>query len=263
MKTKKTVHSLFIIVSFCMIQKIYSQKSNLDLAENNLMKLYTKVLQVSDSSYQYSQNFEKEFVTLLKKNPSTLQYDFKNLFDGKNCYVKTSSNGKFRIYSFNQNYGGTMHFFKTVYQYRTRFGVKVKVSNLNPKDPGSYCSKIYETKIGNTTYYMPIENRIYSNNDNSQSISVFNIEKDKLIHKAKLFFNNNKIKNKRSNKIEIVFDFSSVVDRPERPLELITFDEVKNSIYIPLIEDKFNVSKRFEIYKLTGNLFKYNGITKL
>ena len=60
------------------------------------------------------------------------------------------------------------------------------------------------------------------------------------------------------NKIEAEFDFFSVVDRPERPLKLIKFEQ--NKLYIPVVDEKGTVSKKFLVYQLNSNCFEYIGI---
>lgn len=50
-----------------------------------------------------------------------------------------------------------------------------------------------------------------------------------------------------------------MVDRPERPLELIKFDKENNTIYIPIVNEKGIVSNNFLIYQLKNNVFQYIG----
>ena len=258
MKTNKKTVLLLFILTFFAVQNFYSQKTNLKLAENNLCKLYSNISKEDDLVYENSEKFEKEFIKILKENPSTLDYDFKTLIDKKYCYVKTSSDGNFRIYSWDTETGGTMHFFKTVYQYKNNSKVYLKVPTYEEGDAGAFCSKIFDVKIGNKNFYLPITNGIFSTKDASQSISVFNIEGNKLVDSEKLF----KTKTKTLNRIDVEFDFFSVVDRPERPLQLITFDAKRNIIYIPVVNEKLQVTEKYFLYQLSDNLFKYIGIEK-
>jgi len=62
------------------------------------------------------------------------------------------------------------------------------------------------------------------------------------------------------NTIDVNFDFFSVVDRPERPLALITYDEKEKAIRIPLVDQKERVTGKRLVYKLKGDYFVFTGI---
>ena len=92
--------------------------------------------------------------------------------------------------------------------------------------------------------------------DSKQSITVYSIEGNKLTDTARLF----KTKTKKLNSIDVSFDFFSVVDRPERPLELISYDDKLNIIYIPVVNDKDQVTKKNILYQLKDGYFEFIGI---
>jgi len=105
-------------------------------------------------------------------------------------------------------------------------------------------------------YYLAISNGIYSSKDASQSISVFTIDNNKLVDTVKLF----RTKTKLLNSVDINFDFFNVVDRPERPLELITYDDKHKIIYIPVVNNKGQVTAKKILYQLKGSYFEFIGI---
>lgn len=105
-------------------------------------------------------------------------------------------------------------------------------------------------------YYLAISNGIYSSKDASQSISVFTIDNNKLVDTVKLF----RTKTKLLNSIDVNFDFFNMVDRPERPLELITYDDKHKIIYIPVVNNKGQVTKKKTLYQLKGSYFEFIGI---
>src|SRR4030095_503947 len=69
-----------------------------------------------------------------------------------------------------------------------------------------------------------------------------------------------KTKRKKLNSINVEFDFFSVVDRPERPLELITYDDKQKIIYIPVVGDEGQVTKKNILYQLKDRYFEFIGI---
>ena len=68
-----------------------------------------------------------------------------------------------------------------------------------------------------------------------------------------------KTKTKKLNNISVEFDFFSVADRPERPLELISYDEKKKIIYIPVVNNNGKVSNKNILYQLKGGYFEFIG----
>ncbi len=259
MKIRKTTSVLFFILSILFAQNGHSQNNNLNQEEKKLVELYSNISKNQETADQNSEKFEKEFIKVLEGNPASLEYNFSKLTESNNWFIRTSADGKFRMYTWDTQTGGTMHFFNTIYQYKNNSKVFTKIPARNGKDAGSFCSKIFTVTINKLTYYLPVTNGVYSNRDASQSISVFTIDGDKLDDSIKLF----KTKTKTLNRIDVNYDFFSVVDRPERPVELIKYDEKKKSIYIPFVNDKLQVLDNYFIYQLSDNLFRYVGIEKL
>ncbi len=258
MKIINTTVLLVSILTTLISQKSYSQKPDLKLAEKKLAELYSNISKNEDQYEENAAIFEKEFIRILTENPASLQYDFKSLTDKNYCYIKTASDGNFRIYSWDTQTGGTMHFFKTLYQYKNQSKVYLNTPPYEEGDCGSFCSAIFTVKIENNSFYLPITHGIYSRKNASQSISVFKIKEAELDQSTKLF----QTKNKVLNRINVEFDFFSVMDRPERPLQLITYDATKKIIYIPVVNEKLQVTEKYFLYQLNDKLFKYIGIEK-
>ena len=107
-----------------------------------------------------------------------------------------------------------------------------------------------------TTSLSTSESKIFSNKDMMEEIAAFNIKENKLIDTVAIF----KTKTKKLNRISLAFDFFSVVDKPKRALNLITYDEKKKIIYIPVVDDNGKVSNRNILYQLKGSYFEFIGI---
>lgn len=250
----------FLLLTVLLSGKVAAQSATLATKENELVSLYAKLLAHSDydKTEQNAAKFAKELSNYLKANPSTLTYPFKKLTAKGYCFINTSADGKFRIYSWDTWTGGTMHFFNEIYQWSHNGKVFTKVLKYVAEegDAGSYCSKMYTVSINQKNYYLAISNGIYSNRDVAQSISAFTIDNGKLNDSVELF----KTRTEKLNSIRVEYNFFSVVDRPERPVELITYDEKRKLVYVAVVDDQGTVSKRNLLYQLKGNYFEYIGI---
>lgn len=259
---KQAIKALFLIaiISLPAGQKVIAQTQNIAATEKTLRAEYAGILKYMDSdadkANQYAVKFGAAFEKLIKSDPATLNYAFPLLT--KDIFIRTSSDGNFRVYSWDTWTGGTMHFFNEIYQYKSNGKVLTFIPVYNEGDPGSFCSKIYTIPVEGKTYYLKIFNGIYSTVNVSQSVSVYRIDNGKLITTDKLF----KTKTKLLNRIDVDFNFFTYADRPERPLELITYDEQQKIIYIPVINGAGQATGNNLIYQLRGSYFEYSGVQK-
>lgn len=224
---------IFILFLFC--NKAFAQAE----AEANFVKLYR------DST----EKFNTDFTDYIKQNPSTFHYSFKKLDSIPGIYVITSANGRVRLYSWDTQSGGTMHFYRTICQWESNGKVFTDAPVYEEGNCGSFCSAIYTVQ---GTYYLIVNNSIFSNKDMSQSITACIIKNNDLVP-IDLF----KTKKEKLSFIDVEFDFFSVVDRPERPLKLIKYDEKTKTLFIPVVNDKGEVTKRNLVYQWKGNYFEY------
>jgi hypothetical protein len=251
---------IFLFLTTFFYQNGFTQSKDFASKEKSFANLYSKLLSYvqvdEDSTFLYSDNFSEEFKNFIKSNPITITYPFKKLIDSNYCQIRTSSDGNFRIYSWDTWTGGSMHEFNEIYQWRANGNVFAKVATHSKNNPGSFCSKIFTVSINGKTNYLAVTNAIYLTKDARQSISAFAVENNKLMDTVKLF----RTKTKRLNRIDVGFDFFSVVDRPERPLELITYDDKLKIIYVPVVSDEGQVTKRNILYQLKDKQFEFLGI---
>ena len=193
------------------------------------------------------------------KTASTLRYKFAAL--AEEMYIATSDDGRFRIYSWDLEDGGTMHDFASVYQFADAGG-KVYSKTDEPTTVedgggGGFVTDIYTldgAKGGKV--YIVCSTFIGSTKDAAQSADLYRIEGDKLDDKVKLI----KTKSGLTNELGFGYDFFSVVDRPERPIRLISFDKKTKTLKIPVvIEDKEfqsgRVTNKFISYRFDGTYF--------
>ncbi|MBX7173239.1 MAG: hypothetical protein K1X72_19880 [Pyrinomonadaceae bacterium] len=191
------------------------------------------------------------------KIASTLSYGFPAL--NKMMMNATSEDGKFRIYSWDTETGGTMHDYSRIYQFRGGDG-KV-YSHGEPRadeegGAGSFVYAIYSVDSNNGKIYIVCSNFIGSTNDHYQSADLYKIEGNELKDKIKLI----KTASGMTDTLNFEYNFFSVVDRKERPIKLIQFDKKTNTLKIPVvINDKEfpngRVTNKFISYKFNGTNF--------
>jgi hypothetical protein len=102
------------------------------------------------------------------------------------------------------------------------------------------------------TYYLAVSGGSESTKDAYETISVYAISNDTLNDKVKLI----KTVSGLNNSINFEYDFFSVVDRPERPIQLIKYDTDKKIIYIPIVLENGKVTNRYILYKFNGQYFE-------
>lgn len=235
----------------------YSQKTSLKQIELDLLKASNKLFSFyrpyeSDSLDKYSEQLRNKTIEVLSKNPGTLKYPFQMLIDSNVFKIVTSEDSLFRIYSWDTWTGGSMHFFENIFQYNYNGRVITEFLELTEDDPSGFFSDIFTLRSGDKTYYLVINNGMYSTKDVVASIQVFRIENGKLNQNVKLI----KTPSGMTSIISVEFDFFSVVDRPERPVRVIKYDKTKKIIYIAVVHEDGKVTDKFIQYKFNGKYFE-------
>lgn len=203
-----------------------------------------------------AQNTFQEKLLKYTKTASTLSYKFAAL--AEEMHIATSDDGKFRIYSWDLEDGGTMHDYASVYQYQGADG-KVYSKTDEPSeegDGGGFVTDIFTLDTKDGKVYIVCSTFIGSSKDRYQSADLYKIDGAKLDDKVKLI----KTKTGLTNSLGFEYDFFSVVDRTERPVKLISFDKKTKTLKIPVVvEDKEfaggRVTKKFISYKFDGKYF--------
>ena len=262
MKSFFKVKFICLSLVFCISNQSFTQTKEISNTEKNLVKIYDKLTSIEQDNYDsisfYSNKFDKEFSSLIENTPETIDYSFNELIKCNPHFITTSNDGNFRIYSWDTFTGGTMHFFKNIYQWKLNGKVFTQVSHNDEDDSRSFCSDIYTININNKPHYLAITNAIFSTKDMMQSATAYTITDNKLDNAVQLF----KTKTQSLNHIDVSFDFFSVVDRPERPVKLITYDDEQKIVRIPVVTKKGKVTKKNILYQLKNQKFEFTGFEK-
>ncbi len=255
MNLRKLITLIACFISFA------ASAQNVAQLEANLLKSFKRISywaehssdeHSGDSLSMANVNFENLLKSYTATYPKLLKSPLSSLKKA-NMDIATSADGLFRIYSWDTEEGGTMHFFANVMQYVSTPG---KVQSIVLKAPEGdalpYYSNLYTFKSNNKTYYLGIYNSIYSSRDAGTGIKVFAIQNGKLNQNVKLLKTGTGLK----NSISYSYNFFSVVDIPFEKRPTITFDAPSKTIKLPLVDAKGNVTKKFINYKFTGQYFE-------
>ena len=255
-----------ITTVFLLLLSVSSFGQDLAALEHNLLAKFQRIrywhsfssdddkINSIDSLEKANLTFQKALLPFTGREPATLSYVFQQLQDS-GLTIATSADHRFRIYSWDTEEGGTMHFFSSVYQYQTEQGVFSKTfqDSADEGDPGAWSTPVYTLRLPTKTYYLAINHTIFSNLDIHQAIQAFSIDKRALNDSVRLF----KTKTGLKNKISFDFNFfSAMKDHEERPIQLITFDPVKKEVHIPIVLENGSVTRKFLSYRWTGTCFE-------
>lgn len=211
----------------------------------------------SDSLYAANKKFEK-MIHHYSSHPQTLKQDFK-ILKKKGVKISTSEDGKFRIYSWDTLTGGTMHFYRYVFQYEAGNKVKAEISTSNMEDDAeSLYYQINDIVSGNKKYYLTQNQAVYSNALIYYTVKIFTLENGQLKSDAKII----KTPTGLQNELTCELDFAATVNR-NRPTTYedyknlnVRYDPKKKIISIPLVLDDYKITTRRVRYQFKGKYFE-------
>jgi hypothetical protein len=236
-------------------QVCYGQLNSCDRADKELTKLYLKIYPFYnsdlDSLLYYSDLFSSRLLSYIKRNPGTIECNFE-LFKDSVGSIVTTSDGQFRIYSWNTWTGGTMDNYKNLFQFKSGDKVYAKDVDYGEGDMGTYFTDVYSLKADNMTYILAIAGGTESSRYAYEFLTIYSISDSTLNDKVPIIETSSGLK----NSIIIEFDMSSVENRPERPYQLIKYDKDNKILYVPIILEDGKVTEKYVPYQFTGEYFE-------
>lgn len=185
-----------------------------------------------------------------------LRYAFPKLKE--QIQITTSKDGRFRIYSWDKEIGGTMHDYDSVFQYQGKSGKVYTWTNpeTDDEDIGGFYHQIFQVNLRQCPIYLVVSTFIGSTSMHGQTIRSVRINGEKFDLEAKLIRTGSGMK----NSVSFAYDFFRVVNRPERPIRLFEFDEAKREFRFPIvIEDEEvpqgRVTDKYITYRFNGRYF--------
>lgn len=249
---------LLLITQFSFGQKLKKEESKLNKAFYKIhhWKFYEESSSVSsyDSLGKANDEFEKLLLGITFKNPTTINYKFQSLIDS-GMTISTSPDNNFRIYTWNTWTGGTMHFYRNIFQYKANGKVFSKAASTlvdKERDPDSGYYEINQVTSNNKKFYLAFSSARLSSGLFYNNIKVFSIDNNKLNENAKLIRTKTGLKNELGYEVDLT---SSVNRDKEVPNFDIEYDKKSKTISIPVIRGNNEVTKKRIRYKFNGAYF--------
>ena len=209
-----------------------------------------------DSLNKYNTQLQHFIVDFSAKNAKTLRYPFESKNGGFD--IVSSQDGNFRIYNWNEFGGGTMQFYRNVFQFASHQKVNSKYNEIEAQNNGCRYYEINEVVSAGKKYYLTSSISIGSSANFYYQIKVFSIENGKLNENAKLI----KTKTGLKNTLGYEVDLSSASNRERtdgiesRDYIAMKYDKATNTIIIPLINANGKITKNKIKYKFNGTYFE-------
>lgn len=248
--------SILLLLFSVLTLKIAAQNT---ITESQLCTTYRRIVQLrmdgginsEDQKRALNQTFRKQFIQYLKSNPKTLisnQDSLKKL----DIKISSSEDQQFRIYSWDTWLGGSMHKYENIFQYKAGEIVYLVADTGFKANTiySPYYSQIFTVKAEKKTYYLGVNNGVYSGKDASQSLKAFRIDGDKLNDTLPLFKSK-----KKFNTIYLEFDFFSALNHTERPIQLFRFSPDLLLISFPIIDKEKRLTELYKHYQFNGKFF--------
>lgn len=215
--------------------------------ETDLVRSFEKISGEYDSLEKANNVFTKKLQYYTSKYPHTLTQKFSGLSD-RQLDISSSTDGLFRIYSWDTSLGGSMHDYRNVFQYNSNGKTLSFLDGVIGEESSPNYFKMYTFNTAGKTYYLAIYLTVSSTKDAGEGIRIFTIEKGKLIEPKII-----KTASRLTNEIYYDYDFFSVVDMKVRPG--IQFDSKLSVIKLPLVTSNGKVTKKTIDYKFNGTYF--------
>ncbi len=250
---------LLVLVMLVLTIHLSAQKPTPKSIEIDLLKSFNRINYWGEHQYDTTNDtmgyenlhkanntFRSKLKNYTQMYPTTISQNFIQL--KKRFNISSSDDSLFRIYSWDTETGGTMHFFESVFQYRYRLKT---ISFFNAsKSEADYDShdyrKLYTFKTNNQTYYLAVWLDIGSTKVGAVGIQAFSIENGKLNDKVKLIKTSTGLDN------ELYYEYDNGWDKRFD----IYFDASPKTIRLPLINSNGELTRKFITYKFTGKYFE-------
>lgn len=211
-----------------------------------------------DSLAYYNNRLTIFLKVMLMRQPHTMEYGFGKL--GWRMKITTSKDKKFRMYSWDEQRGGTMHMYGAVLQYVAADQVnslvyhKDTIINGEWTGPSYYYTNVYHvTGLDTRTYYLVERRSTLSSTVHTLGIQCFTIENND-VTEVPMFDAGGEF----TSTLDVEIDDAHVGDKKEAEIQ---FSADNRKMYLPQLIDS-KATKRFLTYEFDGYHYIYQKVGK-
>jgi len=260
MSPKKLFSVLFLLATCCLpatAQRMQKIEADLDSAYEWIARSTWfsddrngKGVIDEDTVADKNEAFQRKLLMYTSKYPATIAWPFNSL-KKTITGILTADDGLFRIYNWDDLTGGTMRYYRSVFQFKS--GNKVHSCLLPHRDTltdggdmGYAFRKLYTLKTGRQVYYLATYIQVGSSRDFGAGIKAFTISNGSLIDTALI------IKTKTGMHSELFYGFENNVKSSDHS---IYYDSRTKTIFIPVVIEA-TVTNRYIKYRFNGTCFE-------
>jgi hypothetical protein len=205
-----------------------------------------------DSLEKADTALHQEFAKAINSCPASLAYDFPVLRDS-GLVITNSADGKFRIYAWDNESGGSMRYYDHVLQYRSAKAITATILGGSSMDEEiGWYELIHPFKTANATYYLAFSRAIVFGVGRVETVRAFRIGNNALIGPIKLFVKGSQV----TDNISLEFrDFDH--RRTSQPmLHALKYDSIHQTISIPSLDGMEGApTAPYTTYRWNGRYF--------
>ena len=205
-----------------------------------------------DSLEKADSVLHQAFAEAINSCPACLAYNFPVLRDS-GLVITTSADGKFRVYAWDNEAGGSMRYFDHVLQYHSAGGVKATMLGGSSMDYEiGWYELIQPFKTPTATYYLAFSRAIHCGVCRLETVRAFRIGSNGLVGPIKLFMKAGQL----DDDIHLEFrDFDH--RRTANPmLHGLKYDSVHQTISVPSLDElEGEPTAPYTTYRWNGRYF--------
>ncbi|TDQ73915.1 hypothetical protein [Sphingobacterium yanglingense] len=222
--------------------------SNVDLSQQDSV-LAVSINENSAPELGASPGFSTSFLSFLEKTPNSINFDFPKLVDA-GMEIATSSDGVVRVYSWDNNQGGSMRFFNSIFQVSLPTGNQSISYNSTEEDRVFYpfYTRIDPIQLDGQVYYIAFARSVLSNKEVNHAVEIYKIE-DNQLKPVDLF----RIDNRLDYKLGKTFNYEELDEFDE---ELIRFDARDLTFTLPEVMQDGTFGKDTIAFQFKNSYFQ-------
>jgi len=249
---------LFLSISQVFAQDIKAIEKDLIASFNYIDSMMVMESNSDDTTYNYrdsaidaNERFANKLVNYCTNVPRTLTYGFPELLKELTINIATSTDGKFRIYSWSTPFEGTMGSYVNVFQYMSN---KIYATRSYPDTVDGermylnpFYVDIHQLKLKDSTIYICHCYLNGSSKDYSDIVQLYMIKDNVLNTKTNLI----KTKSGLTSRLHFEYDRSTLPSNGQ----LVKCEDDGKTIKIPVVNTNQQVTNKWITYRFDGQYF--------